>query len=147
MKLLIHSILVIIAYSISAFHINAQSVSLSITNLKSSKGNVVLGIYKDQATFDKETPFLNKTFPKGNNVTNGTLKVNLDLPPGVYGITMLDDENADGKMEYTWYGMPEEGFGFSDYYHTGFMKPKFKSFAVTVTEGKTTISTLKVRYL
>ncbi len=41
---------------------------------------------------------------------------------------LLDDENADGEMEYSWIGLPREGYGFSNYYHTGLIKPSFYDF-------------------
>lgn len=125
----------------------AQNVMITVTNLRSSNGQVSLGIYKDQATFDKETPYLFKGFPKAGQVTNGTMKFNLSLPPGEYGITMLDDENNNSKMEYNWIGLPKEGFGFSNYYTGGFSKPKFTDFKIIVEAGKNTSATIKVRYL
>ena len=124
-----------------------QNVAITVTNLKTSNGQVSLGIYKDQATFDKETPYLLKGFSKSGQVSGGTMKISLSLPPGDYGVTMLDDENNDSKMEYNWLSLPREGFGFSNYYTGGFSKPKFSDFRITVVAGKTTTATIKVRYL
>jgi uncharacterized protein (DUF2141 family) len=126
---------------------SAQTIDLTITNLESSEGGIVLGIYRDQATFDKEEAAILKNFPKGANVSGSTLKVSFQLEPGVYGITLLDDANSDKKMNYNWLGMPKEGFGFSNYYHTGFSKPRFDSFKVTLGKGQRLAVTIKVRYL
>jgi len=131
----------------SSITIFGQQVAITVTNLKTSYGQVNLGIYKDQATFDKETPYLLKGFSKSGQVSGGTMKINLSLPPGEYGVTMLDDENSDSKMEYNWLGLPREGFGFSNYYTGGFSKPQFSDFKITVVAGKTTTTTIKVRYL
>ena len=127
--------------------IRAQQVAVTIHNIRSASGSMVLGIYKDQSSFEKESPAYNKVFSKPGQVSGGTMKVSFSLPPGEYGISLLDDENGDGKMEYTWYGMPDEGFGFADYYHTGWSKPKFDSFRVSVKAGETRAVQIKVRYL
>jgi uncharacterized protein (DUF2141 family) len=44
----------------------------------------------------------------------------------------LDDENSTGKMEYNMFGIPREGFGFSNYYHKGLLKPHFDAFSFSV---------------
>lgn len=125
----------------------AQTLELTITNIRNTKGNLVLGVFKDQASFDQETPFKNVIFPKGSNVVNGVLKATVSIEPGTYGVALLDDENADNKMNYTWNGMPKEGFGFSNYYHKGWSKPKVSSFLLTVIPGMATPTEIKIRYI
>ena len=59
---------------------------------------------------------------------------------------MLDDENNDTEMEYNWVGIPQEGFGFSDYYHTGLSRPVLADFDFVLgEEGKAV--TMKIRYM
>ncbi len=128
-------------------YIHAQTIDVTFTNLESSKGQIVMGLYQDQGTWDKEKPALTKYFPKGANVSGSTLKVTLNLTPGTWGLSMLDDTNEDYKMNYNWLGLPKEGFGFSNIYHTGWSKPKFKDFSVTLVAGQRISVTIKVRYL
>jgi uncharacterized protein (DUF2141 family) len=81
------------------------------------------------------------------DISSGEMKVKFDLPPGTYGIALVDDENSDGVMEYNRLGIPKEGFGFSDYYHTGLKKPKFNSFSFTLEKGQKKSIKIKVRYI
>jgi len=37
-----------------------------------------------------------------------------DIPPGTYAITVIHDENTDGKLDTNWLGIPKEGYGFSN---------------------------------
>jgi uncharacterized protein (DUF2141 family) len=37
-----------------------------------------------------------------------------DIPPGTYAITVIHDENMDGKLDTNWLGIPKEGYGFSN---------------------------------
>jgi uncharacterized protein (DUF2141 family) len=52
-----------------------------------------------------------------------------------------------GLMEYNFIGIPKEGFGFSDYYHSGLTKPKFDAFKFTLEKEKKKKITIKVRYM
>lgn len=121
-------------------------VEVEIINLRSNKGQVVLGIFKDDASFQKEQPFLSKAFKK-TVVEQGKMLVNLELEPGVYGISMLDDENGDHKMNYSFIGIPKEGFGFSNYYHKGFSKPSMEAFKIQVTKAGNNRVQIKIRYM
>lgn len=64
--------------------------------------------------------------------------------PGTYGVALLDDEDSDTKMDYGLV-MPKEGFGFSDYYHTGWSSPKFDDFKFELNGNKSI--KIQIRYL
>jgi uncharacterized protein (DUF2141 family) len=36
------------------------------------------------------------------------------IPPGAYAVVLFHDENADGKFNRNWIGLPQEGYGFSN---------------------------------
>jgi len=80
-------------------------------------------------------------------MNNGKLKATVYLPEGTYGIAVLDDKNKDNEMNYTMLGMPKEGFGFANYYHSGFSYPKFSDFAFQHQKAKNKPATVKLRYL
>jgi len=129
-----------------AVNLNAQNVEVVITGLRAQEGQIVIGVFKDDESFQKEESFLEKRFNK-TGITNGEMKVRISLDSGIYGLSLLDDENSDGKMEYNFLRMPREGFGFSDYYHTGIKKPKFDSFKFSIGQDEKRIITIRVRYL
>lgn len=120
------------------------TLHVKITNIRNSKGRIQLQIYKDQASFAKETPWRTKLVTK-EGLTSSTMEYDVPyLPAGTYGIAILDDENRNAEMDYS-FMMPKEGFGFSDYYHTSWSKPTFSDFKFSIPE-KTDI-TVKVRYV
>lgn len=142
-KLFLSAILILLAFP--SVKLCAQEVEVTITGLKNNTGQIVIGVFKDEATFHKENAFLSKSFRK-EEITEGKMKVTLSLEPGVWGLSLLDDENMSGLMEYNFIGIPREGFGFSDYYHSGLTKPKFDAFRFTLEKEKKKI-TIKVRYM
>lgn len=126
--------------------INAQDVEVTITGIRNTRGQMGLGVFRDNETFKKEKTYRDLQFVK-KDISKGEMKVRFDLPPGTYGIALVDDENSDGVMEYNRLGIPKEGFGFSDYYHTGLKKPKFNSFSFTLEKGQKKSIKIKVRYI
>jgi len=129
-----------------AVALNAQDVEVIITGIRAEKGQIVIGVFKDNESFRKEESFLEKRFVK-NGISNGEMRVKFSLEPGIYGLSLLDDENSDGKMEYNFARLPKEGFGFSDYYHTGLTRPKFDSFKFSIDQSKKRTITVRIRYL
>ena len=122
------------------------AISVTIKYIKTPNGQILMGIYKDDISFDKELPY-KKVQAFKTKIANGILLVEVKLEPGKYGISLLDDENFNGKMDYNFIGIPKEGFGFSNYYHTGLTKPKLKSFSFEVIENKNTKVEVKMKYM
>jgi uncharacterized protein (DUF2141 family) len=123
-----------------------KTIDITITNIRSSKGEIRIGLCKDDENFQKEKSFKVVSYKK-QNLVNGTLHVKLELEYGVYGMSLLDDENSNTKMDYNFIGLPKEGFGFSNYYHTGFTKPHFDNFKFTHQKNAKTNVVMKIRYM
>ncbi len=125
---------------------NSQTVEVIITGIRSEKGQIVIGVFKDDASFQKEESFMEKRFVK-SGISNREMRVQFSLEPGIYGLSLLDDENSNGKMEFNFLGIPKEGFGFSDYYHKGIKKPKFDSYKFSINKDQTKRITIRIRYM
>ena len=112
---------------ISLSFVNSTTITFPIVvkNIRNAKGRLSIGVFKDAESFEKEKPYKIIIVPK-KELVGGTVKATIELEPGVYALSILDDENSDYKMEYNMVGMPKEGFGFSNYYHGGLSKPNFK---------------------
>lgn len=116
-----------------------------ISNIREERGLIQLQIYRDQSSFAKEKPYRNFFYEKKGKVKDGKMTILLEnLPSGTYGLAMLDDENGNRKMDYSLM-LPTEGFGFSDYYHTGWSRPLFDSFKFVLKGDYKTL--MKIRYI
>jgi len=124
---------------------NTQNIELTITGIRSSKGQLRIALFKDQQSFKNETALKYFEFDK-SEMKNGRMKVQLKLETGTIGLSLLDDENKDYEMNYNFLGMPKEGFGFSDYYHKGFSKPTFDDFDFELNEHGKEVE-IRVRYV
>lgn len=95
--------------------VQAQPVlTLKLTKLRTQEGVVRFAVFSsDQA----------KAFPtdatqaiKAGAVPISELPLNIpltDLPFGCYAVTVFHDENANGEFDIGRFGIPKEGFGFS----------------------------------
>jgi uncharacterized protein (DUF2141 family) len=136
---------IILLMLFEATGLRAQNVEVTVTGIRSEKGQIAVGVFLDNESFRTEKAFLEPRFSK-KNMSDGTITFSLSLEPGEYGMAVLDDENSDGKMEYGRLGMPKEGFGFSNYYHTAFSRPKFTSFRFSVEKDQVSKVTIRMRY-
>lgn len=120
------------------------TISIEVTNIRNDDGIMQFQLYRNQASFYKETPYKLFRISK-KDVNKKTMTYDITgLKAGTYGVALLDDENSNKKMDYGWM-MPTEGFGFSDYYHTGWSKPVFNDFKFELNMDKRV--KMKVRYL
>lgn len=125
--------------------LQSQTLNIQISGVRSSSGNIQVQFFTSKENFDKEKPLFTKTAAK-TGLQNGILKISYTgIPAGEYGIAILDDENSNQKMDYGII-LPKEGFGFSDYYHTGMGQPDYNKFKFTLGKEAKTVS-IKVRYL
>lgn len=120
------------------------TLEVVVTDIRNSKGNLVMGFYKDSKSFSKRTPFMSKVVEK-TTMRNGVVKFTISLPPGTYGIALLDDENKNGKADYG-FVLPIEGFGFSDFYHRGVFAPTFTDFDFELGSADKTVA-VKLKYM
>lgn len=113
--------------SISATTNTTHTIEVKITNVRNSKGVIQMQVYRDQPTFKAETPWKIYYVPKDNLKDKTILYKLTGIPAGTYGIAILDDENKNTKMDYS-FMIPQEGFGFSNYFLSKLAKPKFDDF-------------------
>ena len=143
MKLGIITFLVLIYGS---FFYGQMSLTIEIDEFRNPKeGNILIAIFTDQLNFKNDISLKNWTVPK-EKLIKGVFKETVKLPLGEYGIAILDDEDINGKMSYNFFGIPKEGYGFSDFNHSGFKKPMFSDFKFSVSDS-THMILIKLRYL
>ncbi len=68
-----------------------------------------------------------------------------DIPPGTYALGVIHDENMNGKLDLNAFGMPKEGYGFSNDAKAGFGAPSFTA-ASFKYDGQTLDLTIHMHY-
>lgn len=140
-RLLILTILIVSALQI----LTAQILDVHIENTSNTKGQLCIAVFTDEAGFKAEKPYWETNYPK-TLIVNGGFELKIELKPGKYGVSVLDDNNWNGKMEYNIFGVPREGFGFSNYYQRGICRPTFEDFSFIVDKNEIKSITVIMKY-
>lgn len=117
------------AFKVPVDKVSAEEAGISLTvevsDLRNSTGSVQFTLY------DREDAFPDEDFKKykkkiNGEIVDGSSTVTFkDLPDGRYAISILHDENRDGKIKKG-VVLPKEGIGFSNYQSIGFSnRPAF----------------------
>lgn len=132
--------------SISSFQLFAETIEITVSGIRNQSGQIAIYVFNSQEGFKEERAVHAFMFKK-QQLVDGTLKVKIELPAGTFGLSLVDDENANKNMDYNFVGMPKEGFGFSNYYHTGLTRPVYDQFKFNVQKGSATKVAVQMRYL
>lgn len=131
---------------LGSMKLQAQNIEVEITGIRSNEGQILLAIYTDEENYKNEKPLSEKFIDK-SGMKDGKLTVGLDLSAGTYALTLIDDENRNGKIDYKLIRVTKEGFGFSDFYLTKLRKPSFDDFKFEVKPGQKINIEMKIKYM
>ncbi|WKN42613.1 DUF2141 domain-containing protein [Tunicatimonas pelagia] len=111
-----------------------QNLTIQITGLASSEGQVRIAVYNSAEAFTK-TPFLAQEVK-----VNGkqTVEATFSLPEGDYAIAAYHDENENGKLDTNLVGIPKENYGFSNNARGTLGPPSFEEASISVDESAQT---------
>ena len=118
--------------------VKENKVTVNISKIQSSEGQILLCIYDSSENYDKRKAFQEfKLKPEIDNVTFET-----QLPDGEYLVMLVQDINNNGKLDTSFIGMPKEPVGLSNYDGKG-IPGKFKKHKFSVTDDMTVSIPLK----
>ncbi|GGE04564.1 hypothetical protein GCM10011515_25200 [Tsuneonella deserti] len=122
----------------------AGIVSLKVTGLRSDKGQVMVCLTREADRFpDCSGSATARTAILPANRPETTFA---HLPQGRYAISVLHDENGNGRADKTLGLIPREGFGFSRDAPVRMGPPRFDQAAFAVA-GEDVVQSVRMRYL
>lgn len=122
----------------------AGELKVHFINLKNSNGHVLYLIFDDEDGYPDKNA---KSFKEGKISAPMALQEGLnltDLPDGDYAITAFHDENSNDKLDTGLFGIPKEGFAFSNNPSVFFGPPSYSKSKFKV-QGRKKIK-LKFKY-
>ena len=125
-------------------NVSTHTITVVISNFRNTTGRIQLDLYRGQEGYAARKGWKTALLSKKNSVNGKILHQFKNIPTGTYGLALLDDENCNTKMDFGWI-MPKEGYGFGDYYHTGWSQPHFNDFKFYLGSDKRV--SMKIRYL
>ena len=117
-------------------------VTLEIRGLRSDHGVVRAGLFDRRETFLAEGHEVARCVAE---IHDGVARCALgEVADGAYALAFFHDEDDDGAIDRNFFGIPEEGFGFSNDAAPGLGPPSFESASFAVSAR--TIHRVHARY-
>ena len=88
------------------------TITVTIDGLRNTNGSVGVALFDEDSDFPDDEPF--KTESVSLNSAGGVEVIFEGVPAGDYAVAVMHDENDNGDIDFNEYGMPLEGFGFSN---------------------------------
>ena len=86
---------------------DASTLTVRVTGIRNANGKIRLALYRDSQFVEGRQLEIDAT-------TLSAKTIFANLPQGVYAVNLFHDENMNGKMDTNLFGMPVEGYGFSN---------------------------------
>ena len=120
-------------------------ITVVITNLRSTDGEVLISLYDRAEGFPKDRNAIVRGAAVPPDGSGRVTTVFEDLPHGEYAIAVLHDEDSSRDMTFGRFHLPKEGYCFSNNVKVRFKAPKFEK-AKFILDGDGVTQTLRVRY-
>ncbi len=90
------------------------SITVHVKGLNKAEGQLGVALYTNQKGFPDKTEHAFLAQVHKITSTGEMTVVFENVPYGSYAVSVLHDENSNGKMDKTFFGIPKEGFGVSN---------------------------------
>jgi uncharacterized protein (DUF2141 family) len=111
----------------------AGTLTIKIERVSKNRGNIRVALYNG-ANWGGQNgkPTTGAVVPAIPGETVVTLT---GIAPGIYAIKTFQDENKNEKMDFDWFGIPIERFGFSNDAKPKFRQPSFDQAKFEIKPG------------
>ncbi len=91
---------------------NLATLTVRVTGFRNDQGLARISLFREEKGFPDhaELAFRTNSAPILQGETSAVFA---GLPPGDYAVSVLHDENRNGRMDVNWLGRPREGYGVS----------------------------------
>ncbi len=108
------------------------TVTVTVKKVKNAKGTVRVGLFSPQDDWPKA-----RAASQGINLEarKGVLTATFArVRPGTWAVAVIHDEDDDGELDKSFFGIPTEGYGFSRDASATFGPPDFEDAAFKVAD-------------
>ena len=123
--------------------IMASDITVEVTKLLNKNGKLSIGLYnKNDDTFANISKYY-----KGVHLVINDKKVTYifkNIQNGTYAISVIHDENENKELDKNFFGIPKEGYGFSNNIRPSFRSANFEESKFILNSDK--IINIKMEY-
>jgi uncharacterized protein (DUF2141 family) len=122
---------------------NTCTLNIHVDGFRNQKGDAGLSIFNSSDGWPEDN---DKAFQHGPYPITGTATtITVQVPPGRYAVVVIHDENSNHKLDKNMFGIPKEGFAFTNNPKVFLTAPSFDTAAIPVA-CPTTETTIHLTY-
>lgn len=118
---------------------SASTIRVTVQGVRNREGHVLLALFASPDGFPRDVDKAVQQMESHIDSNSVTFTIP-DVPPGRYACSALHDKNDNRKMDTKFFGIPKEGYGFSQNARGRFGPPGFDKAAFDVTDETVTIA-------
>lgn len=111
------------------------SLDATVRAVRVGDGTVHCALHNSADHFPNASPIIGGSVMAAPDAASVTCLFE-DLPPGDYAISVYQDENGNGELDYNAFGAPKEGYGASRNELPGASAPTFEDNKVALADGE-----------
>ena len=138
MKLNVLSLSALITSLLMSYaHVHAATVLFEIEGIKSDSGKLYVSLFKGQENYKAKKPEKSLAI---DALAGNKEAIFENITTGEYVIQYFHDENNNKKLETNLFGMPTEGFGFSNDAKPNYGPAKYEDMKFVVSGESETVT-------
>jgi uncharacterized protein (DUF2141 family) len=124
--------------------VQSGSIEIEVNGINSTSGHINIALYNTKSDFN----IIEKAFIKKAYIISGkSILIKLpNIPTGDYALSIFHDANKNLQIDKNLFGIPKEGFAFSNNATANFGPPDWNAAKFSVLANKTFIQKLKLIY-
>ncbi len=123
-----------------------QTVTARATNLRNDHGALQCTLFADRKGYPDHPEAAVATRRVPIAADRSAACVFEGVAPGEYAIGVMHDENGNGKFDQGLFGIPLEGYGFSNNHTHALSAPSWEESRFTVASGEDRVLDITLRY-
>lgn len=136
-----------IAGGLPAQGVGQDTVTVKVTGIRNTQGIVRVALWNGPEGFpkDKDKAWRLQLVPASTEQDGKVTASFKDVPSGDYAVSVVHDENGNGKLDKNVLGIPKEGWGVSNGFYSKVQAPTFDGVKVKVDQPEVVVP-VTVRY-
>lgn len=104
--------LILLIPGINTKQADTITITVTVEGIRNSSGSIAVALHNEESDFPESEAFMSEEVSLRSS---GDVEIVFkNVPAGDYAVALMHDENDNGDIDFNEYGMPIEGFGFSN---------------------------------
>jgi len=129
---------------IACYKVHAFNLQIKVEGLKGNQGVVGYLLFDKEVGFPDQSDLSLRSGAVEAKEIHQSIQIN-NLEPGKFAIVLLHDQNRSKSMDKNFFGIPKEGFGFSNNPTIYLGPPSFEKAHFELQKDETII--IKMKYI